>query len=384
MIDRPTLTLAVDAQLGQGGQGLNLFHMLRGAEAGFDTRLFCRGGSHPETVIQSVAPSRTLDRVFGLPVIRRLGDWYAYLSEGHFDRQVERRLTRTHIFQGVTGQCLRSLRRARALGVRTVLDVVTVHVDDGNPRVIEESARQGCPARVHQGQLRRQREEYDTADLVRVMSSHARNTFLERGFPADRIFALNPYLDVADFPEATFREPVFRVCFVGRLVLAKGFHHVIEAFKSANLPESELVLWGGTGERPVHQLLQRQLAGSRGIVQRPVPIRSVGLEEVFGRASVFIHPSLADGFGYSVGEAMACGLPSIVSRTTGAADWIEDGVNGFLIEPGDVEAMRDRLVWCHRNPARLATMGRAARATVASHTLERFRGTYLPRLRSLI
>ncbi len=379
-----SLVLAAGARLGDGGQGLNLLHMLQGASSDFQTQVFCRDGDHPDARLHPVPPSRALDRVFGLPLIRRLGDWYAFLAEGHFDRQVERRLPQVDIFQGVTGQCLRSLRRARQLGARTVLDVVTVHVDDGNPRVVEESARQGCTARVHQGQLRRQRAEYDTADLVRVMSTHARNTFLERGFPPDRVFVLNPYLDVRDFPEATFQEPTFRVCFVGRLVLAKGFHHVIEAFKSANLPDSELVLWGGTGERPVYHLLQRLLAGSRGIVQRPVPIRSAGLAEVFGRASVFIHPSLADGFGYSVAEAMASGLPVIVTRTTGAADWVEDGVNGFIVEPGDPGALRERLVWCHGNQARLAEMGRAARATVETYTLERFRQTYVPHLRRLI
>ncbi len=380
----PSITLAASARLGDGGQGLNLLHMLRGAQAEFEARVLCRGGADPAAEVQLLPPSPLLDRTFRLPLVRRFGDWYAYLADLHFDRQVEARLAPARIFQGVTGQCLRSLRRARELGARTVLDVVTVHVDDGNRRVFDESVLRNCPVRIHQGQLRRQREEYAAADLIRVMSSHARNTFLERGFAPDRVFALNPYLDVAEFPEATFREPVFRVCFVGRLVLGKGFHHVIEAFRSAGLPDSELVLWGGTGERPVHLLFQRLLAGARGIVHRPVPIRSVGLAEVFGRASVFVHPSLADGFGYSVAEAMASGLPAIVTRTTGAADWIQDGVNGFIVEPGDLDALRDRLVWCHAHPGRLAEMGRAARATVATYDLDRFRRTYLPHLRSLL
>ena len=375
------VVLAANARPGDGGQGLNLLQMVRGLEGTFRVQVRCAEEWNGRA--QRIPRLGALDRLFALRGIRRLADWHAYLTDAYFDRQVASQLPRCRLFQGSTGQSLRSLQRARRLGAATLLDVVTVHVDDGNPRVQQASAAEGFTARVHHGHVSRQRREYAAADRIRVMSNHARQTFLERGFSPDQVFALNPFIELDGFPQARFREPVFRVCFVGRLVIGKGFHHLIRAYQSAGLPESELVLWGGTGERPVHQLLLRLLAGSRGIVQRPVPIRSVGLDEVYGKASVFVHPSLADGFGLSVAEAMASGLPVIVTRTTGAADWVRDGVNGFLVEPGDVDGLCDRLRWCHQNADRLPEMGRAARETAAEYTFERFRRTYLEEVKRL-
>lgn len=378
----PKVILAAAAAPGAGGQGLNLLHMMQGLQGAVDLKVLAYG-KHPGFHVREVPRPDWVDKVFRLPLIRRLGDWHAFLSDLHFDQQVTSMLGPCRVFQGVTGQCLSSLGKARSLGARTLLDVVTVHVDDGNPRVIEESLRMGFRARVNRRQLKRQRQEYAAADIIRTMSSHARRTFLDRGFTGDRVFALNPFLDTREFPMATFEDATFRICFVGRLVVGKGFQHVIEACAASELKEAELVLWGGTGERPVSQYLKSQLAMNPRIIQRPVPIRSVGLGEVFGRASVFVHPSLADGFGYSVAEALACGLPVIVTSTTGAADWVEEGVNGFVVEPGDVRALRERVVWCLRNPAKLRDMGRAARQTVERYSLERFRNDYLPQVRAL-
>lgn len=377
------MVVAAAAVPGEGGQGLNLLHMLEGLREEYELEVFATG-AHPDYRIHRIVRTPWIDRFFGLRLFRRLGDWHGFFCDRDFDRQVAARLPDCDGFQGGTGQCLHSLRRAQELGARTLLDVVTVHVDDGNPRVAAESRRLGFRARIHAGQMRRQRAEYAAAHLIRTMSGHARQTFLERGFSAGKVFALNPFLEPEAFPVADFLDPVFRVCFVGRLVVGKGFHHTVEAFKAARLPESELVLWGGTGERPVARLLREITADRADIVQRPVPIRSVGFGEVFGRASVFVHPSLADGFGYSVAEAMACGLPVIVTRTTGAADWVREGENGFVIEPGDVTALCERLKWCHQYRDRLPAMGRAARQTVESFTRERFRGTYLPHVRQLL
>lgn len=385
MTQRKKIFIAANATLGEGGQGLNLQHMFEGlATSGdFDIEIFCAGGTAP-VPIHVIPRARWVDKLFGQPIIRRFGEWHAYLSDISFDREVARRLTQCDLFQGVTGQALRSLRRARSMGAKTLLDVVTVHVDDGNTRVAKECARLGIQPRLHRGHVARQRSEYAEADAIRVMSTHARNTFIEHGTDPSKIFSLNPFLDISGFPRATFDDSVFRVCFVGRLVIGKGFHHLIQAFQEGHLKASELILWGGTGERAVHLLLQSLLKGTSGIHVRPVPIRSVGLDQVYGRAHVFVHPSLADGFGYSVAESMACGLPVIVTRTTGAADWVRHGVNGFIIEPGDVSALRQHLEWCQNNVKALPAMGEAARQSVAEQTLERFRDRYLPEVHALL
>lgn len=61
------------------------------------------------------------------------------------------------------------------------------------------------------------------------------------------------------------------------------------------------------------------------------------LREEYRRADLLCLPSLSDGFGLVVLEAMACGTPALITRSTGAADIIEEGCNGFVIPPSDLE-----------------------------------------------
>jgi glycosyltransferase involved in cell wall biosynthesis len=215
------------------------------------------------------------------------------------------------------------------------------------------------------------------------MSTHAQRTFLERGFSPERVVVVHPPMEVAAFPIAEFRGPIFRVSYVGRLEISKGFHHLVEAFDRARLPDAELVLWAGPGSRPVTNYLTARMQRNPAIRLRPVAVRDVGFAEVYGKSHVVVHPSPADGFGYSVAEAMACGVPVIVTSTTGAADWVEDGVNGFIVPPRDPEAIRERLQWCYDHPERLAALGRAGRETVERYDLNRFRSTYVPLVRCL-
>src|SRR4030095_8839499 len=98
---------------------------------------------------------------------------------------------------------------------------------------------------------------------------------------------------------------------------------------------------------------------------------------------VVVHPSVADGFGYVVAEAMASGVPVIASDTTGGSDSIIDGTHGVTAPRGDIAALRDRLIWCHRNVSRLPALGVAARATAAQHGVEHFRSEYVRLIRRL-
>ena len=86
--------------------------------------------------------------------------------------------------------------------------------------------------------------------------------------------------------------------------------------------------------------------------------------EVYGKSTVLVHPSLSEGFGYVVAEAMASGIPVIVSRNAGAADLVVDGENGYVVPARDWEAIRDRLAHLASHPALVEKMGRAARATM--------------------
>ena len=377
------LILAANAIPGQGGQGINLSQMIEGAVNDFDITLFASNG-HPKCHNRLVPKSRTAAFMARMPLVRRLRDWHTWLANAHFDRYVAARLVRTDIFQGVTGQCSRSLARARNLGCRTVLDVVTTHIDDFAAHQDRECARFGIRPTMHSWQRARMRDEYQRADLIRVMSKVAQRTFIERGFSPDRVFVLPPWYNLSEFPRARFTEPVFRVCCVGLLEPWKGFHFLAQAFDELRLPGSELVFFGGTGSRPVAQYFRDLIRRNPSISFRPFNIQMTGYDQVYGRSSVLVHPSLTDGFGQVVAEAMACGLPVVVSQNTGASDWVIEGRNGFILPAGDVSLLKERLTWFYNNRDQLPVMGQASRDIVSRYSLHCFRESYGARLKALL
>jgi glycosyltransferase involved in cell wall biosynthesis len=379
---RDRLILSANATPHQGGQGLNLYHMIEGSRAEFDLSVFCQSAC-PGVETQVVPDSRVSKLIGRVRILRRLRDWKTWFTDTHFDRYVADRISPTTIFQGVTGQCGESLKRAREKGCRTFLDVITMHIDDFGAHQDRECLKFQIRPSINRYHRERIRLEYERADLIRVMSDGARRTFLERGISPERIAVVRPPMDLADFPEAQFPGPKFRVIFVGLFEPWKGFHYLIEAFNALNLPESELILWGAPGARSINQYLQRHMARNRAISWKAVDVRRYGYAEVYGKASVLVHPSLSDGFGFVVAEAMASGIPVIVTRNTGAADLIVDGHNGYLVPAGDSDAIRDRLAQLAGHPALMREMGRAARATIGSLTFDQFRSQYHTCLRAL-
>lgn len=353
---------------------MNLNHMIQGLKELFELSVFCRDGETgvPTKHVPSSAWSKRLAMI---PLLRRRRDWHFLLDETHFDAFVSERLQPAAFFQGTTGQCLESLSAARAKGCFTILDVVTLH----NERYAEELNREseifGMRSLQHDRLRRRILEEYRRADLIRVMSEPARRTFLERGFSEEKVFVAPPPFDLKLFPQGQSGDR-FTVSFVGLLEPAKGFHYLIEAYRKVARPGSELLLWGNTGARRMAHYVRKQMAECPAIQLRPYSVSQLGYDKVYGISSVLVHPSLADGFGYVVGEAMASGIPVITTSSTGASQWIVDGVNGYIVPPRDAGAIAERLEYLMDHPSLVEKMGRAARQTIGKLSLEHFQECY--------
>src|SRR5262249_15354646 len=159
------------------------------------------------------------------------------------------------------------------------------------------------------------------------------------------------------FPTAAFGHETFRVCFVGLFEPWKGLHYLIDGFNQASLTDAELVLWGAPGARPIAKYLATAISGNPAIRIEPAEVRRIGYENVYAKSSVFVQPSLSDGFGYTVAEAMASGIPVIVTETTGAAEMVSDGENGYVIPSRDSGAIAERLRYLAVNPGLVRRMG---------------------------
>jgi glycosyltransferase involved in cell wall biosynthesis len=197
------------------------------------------------------------------------------------------------------------------------------------------------------------------ADLVVSYSSAVDRHLGANGLTSRAVVPYFPTMSPRAVPDEDGRR---RVVFAGRLVLAKGVDVLIRAIADV---DAELVVCGDGQREP----RLRQLASRLG-VERRVHFRgwmdADRLADEVAGASVLAVPSLwPEPFGIVGIEAFAAGRPAVGSATGGIVDWLEDGVSGTTVPPGDVGALARALARLLDDPQLRRTMGRAGKALVA-------------------
>ena len=265
---------------------------------------------------------------------------------------------------------LATLRAAHERDVRSLIEYPIAHHEYALRLLGEERRRvpdwagtlqyHELPARS----VRRLEAEIELADRILMLSSFQRQTFLEAGVdPAKLVDA--PYgVDLEAFRPPGGPPPErqgFRVVFVGQLTQRKGLSYLLDGFARADIPGAELLLVGP----PVG--VARPWRGHAGVRARgPVPRGE--LPAVYASADVYVLPSLVEGFPQTALEAMACGLPPIVSENTFGHDVITDGEDGYVIPIRDADAIAERLRMLHADPELRSRMGGAAARRAAQYS----------------
>ena len=217
-------------------------------------------------------------------------------------------------------------------------------------------------------ELARRREERSLADAVFCASSFTRDSLVTRGVDERRIRVIPYGVDQEVFRPDKRKFDRFSVIWAGSFTQTKGIGYLLEALVRQPVPDAELVLAGyPSGEDPVRSFEDRIHVRRVGHLTRPE------LAAIMGRCHAHVFPSLLDGFGRNIIEAMASGLPVIATPHSAAPDLIEDGVTGFVVPIQDVDAICERLRWISENPAEAHAMGLRARASVAHLTKASYR-----------
>jgi len=212
------------------------------------------------------------------------------------------------------------------------------------------------------------------ADVLRAVSKSTR-TQLERWAPGKPLIQFPAWTDIEVFLAAgeeaaqddrKDRKDSLEIVYVGVLIPRKGVHVLLEAFAhiAAEFPEARLSIIGKAENPKYAQSLRAQVEalGLNGRVEFLDAMPQAELAKRVARAMVLVVPSFSEGLGRVVFEAMACGTPVIGSRVDGIPEMIQDGETGFLVPPGDVDALADRLKWVLSHPEEAKEMGRKARA----------------------
>lgn len=271
----------------------------------------------------------------------------------------------TKILIGLSSFTLDALIVCRDCGIRSIIDHGSLHQQVERDILLEAGRRWGLKKF---GELppnwiiEKQAQEYEEADNILVLSKAAFNSMESMGIPTSKL-KINPCgVNTSHFTPGVKSDRVFRVLQVAAISLRKGTLDLLEAFKLARMPNSELCFVGSHS----HEIGLNDIIGSYRFLNpkfcNPVPQQK--LLSHYQNSSVFVLASLADGFGMVVPQAMACGLPVIVTNNVGAADLVNDGVNGFVVPAGRPDVISDRLRLLNQSPDLLASMGLAASKTI--------------------
>ena len=212
-------------------------------------------------------------------------------------------------------------------------------------------------------------ETFAMADAVICASSFTKHSLTAAGSTAPaHVVGYGVDLDLFSARTVVPTAKPLAIGFVGALSQRKGARYLLGALAGLPKGAAKLILYT---RAPVDRDLLR------GFEDVDVEIRD-GLSDVqlaadLKQCDLVALPSIAEGFGLVILEAMACGVPVLCTTSTGGADFIVHRQNGLLIAPGSQAAIEQELVWALSHRDELFQMGQAARREAEKHTWAEYR-----------
>jgi len=283
-------------------------------------------------------------------------------SFGEFSKRYVR--SDTDIFVGWSSASLEAIKPAQDLGAKVIIERGSTHI-----------AAQSSVLRIAYKEfglgfnetdveiIEREEKEYTLADKISVPSNYAAQTFIDCGISKNKIFINGLGVNLELFKPPTTRplDRKPRIIFVGSVGIRKGVPWLLDAFKRLS-SKAELHLIGPVSRD--YEPMLRASVGDNIHVRGALPGGQLVTE--YSRGDIFCLPSLEEGYGMVIPQAMACGLPIVTTHVVGAADLLVHGHNGLIVAPGDCTALADALACLIDDAPLRQSMGAHSLATVQS------------------
>ena len=262
-----------------------------------------------------------------------------------FDRWTGAHLEGCDFIHAMPGQCLHTFRAARRLGIKTVLNHATGPVRQWVRIMEPEYTRIGlrltdvCP--YDEEYFAREDEEYALTDWHCVASSVVHDQLVSLGVDAQRIWQIPYGADSRIFHDAD-RTPAsaFRIVFAGQVGVRKGLRTLLDALTVAQRADWQIDFYGAVLGEARYDLDQYRGATPLNFHG---PVSQEALAAAFRGGSVLVLPSLEEGFGLVVPQALNCGLPAIVSDRVGGKDFVRHHENGSVFPTNNAAALATEL-----------------------------------------
>lgn len=282
-----------------------------------------------------------------------------------FSHWLEHNLGDCDVYVGLSGSTLHAGRRTQARGGKYVCDRGSAHIRVQDQLLREEHALWGMPFKgLDPRAIEREEAEYQAADCITVPSHFAVQSFIAQGVPQHKLRLLPYGVNLTRFQPTTSPAPqAFNVLFVGGMSLQKGIPYLVQAYSRIQHPNKSLSFAGAPSPELMQLLADKGLWPSDAKVLGHVP--QGDLKQLMAASHVMVLPSIQEGFGMVMAQAMACACPVVASTHTGAQDLFVDGVEGFTVAPRDVDALTQRLQYLADNPDERHAMGQRALQAVS-------------------
>jgi glycosyltransferase involved in cell wall biosynthesis len=174
------------------------------------------------------------------------------------------------------------------------------------------------------------------------------------------VSVLNPSPNIRGKPISRLSTGVVQLLTVGNIRRIKGFHVLLGALKDVDRRSWKLKIFGRIKEKDYYHHLLDVISEKK--LQDSVTIVTNGdqpaLINAYCGADIYIQPSIEEGYGMAIAEAMTFGLPVIASNTGGIPELVKDGSNGYLVTPGNERELCQRISLLMREPAQRFVLGK--------------------------
>lgn len=235
----------------------------------------------------------------------------------------------------------------------------------------EEYPKYGVKAvPLHPYEMWKAMTEHIVSDVLIVPSETCKQTYIDHRVPEEKLRVVNFGVDSEKFRPSEEGHDGFTVLFAGGNYSRKGLGYLVRAWQELDLRDAKLKIMGCKAAFDVPNMETLGWIPDEEVL------------EVYRGADVFILPSLEEGMALVTLEAMASGLPCIVTRQTGAP--IEDGKDGMVIPIRDVKAIKNSLWWFYDNRGAIKRMGRNARKKAEKMPWSKFREDFMKTLEEIV
>ena len=295
-----------------------------------------------------------------------------FLEDCWHDLWVSKKINniKPYIIIGYEKSCYKSFITIKKNGGIAVLDLAQVHVNYiGELRTRFKFFYNITGSVILFSKVRnRKLEEYELANYILVLSSFAKQTLINEGIAPSKIYLVNLGFDPSRFtPKNIYNnkhDTTLRIVYSGIITKRKGVHLIASVAERLQHLAIELVFIGSKDDG------FKCIEGLRNIRYIPYLEHEELLKE-FHSSDIFVLPSYLDSWGMVVLEAMASGLPVIVSENTGAKDAVTNDC-GFVIPIDDAAALADKVLYFYNNREEIERMGRNASKEAQKYTWDNY------------